>query len=300
MDLRRLRQFLTVVQLGSFGRAAVALSLSQPTLTRNIRTLEDELGAPLFQRGPRGATLTAAGQKFQPRAQSMVNEADRALAELDPGRPAETEQVRLGVSPHFLFDVAPAAIARCLMEAPGLNIQVSTGTFEHLVESIRSRDLDVTLCLVPDFTTLRGADTIELTLETLYGEQLVAVAPLGHPVLTGPVTLEAAAAVRWIVPFQMSLLYRFESAFHRHGYPVPMQALNTSSITLARRMVDEAGLLAMLPLSLVETDIAAGRLVRLDVPELAFDYVATLISRQRDPSQGPRRLADALREAARR
>jgi DNA-binding transcriptional LysR family regulator len=68
MDLSQLERFLVVAETGNLRRAAVRLHLSQPALTQSIRSLEQALGATLFERGTRGVTLTSCGDALVPRA----------------------------------------------------------------------------------------------------------------------------------------------------------------------------------------------------------------------------------------
>ena len=81
MSLAQLEYFVAVAEEAHVGRAAARLCISQPPLTRQIRSLEDELGAPLFERTPRGMRLLPAGERF-------LAPARRVLAELDAARRA--------------------------------------------------------------------------------------------------------------------------------------------------------------------------------------------------------------------
>jgi DNA-binding transcriptional LysR family regulator len=78
MELRDLRSFVAVAHQRNFSRAAEQLHVSQPALSEQIRKLEDELGAPLFERTSRGATLTDAGEAFLPHARAVLSQADQA------------------------------------------------------------------------------------------------------------------------------------------------------------------------------------------------------------------------------
>ncbi len=141
MELRHLRYFVAVAETLHFSRAAARLHLTQPALSRQVRDLEAEIGAPLFQRHGTSITLTPAGTAFFPRAREILAASDRAGAEAR----AAGRQLRLG---HYgtlwldLFAPALRAFARAHLE---VDLHTEERTAAGLVEGLRRGELDFAL-----------------------------------------------------------------------------------------------------------------------------------------------------------
>ncbi|AZC23849.1 MULTISPECIES: LysR family transcriptional regulator [Pseudomonas] len=116
LDLRRLRYFLTVAEELHFGRAALRLHLAQPPLTRQISTLENELGFRLFDRTSRAVSLTPQGQHFLPYAQAVLEQVERAQVMADKLAAGSAGQLALGYASSIalseLFSQALQAFAQ--------------------------------------------------------------------------------------------------------------------------------------------------------------------------------------------
>jgi DNA-binding transcriptional LysR family regulator len=96
MELRHIRYFLAVAEEMNFTRAAKKVGIGQPPLSQQIRSLEEELGAPLFRRVPRGVELTDSGKAFLPEAQTILAQAERAKKIAQRGARGELGSLRLG------------------------------------------------------------------------------------------------------------------------------------------------------------------------------------------------------------
>lgn len=173
MELRHLRYFIAVAEEGSLLAAAERrLNTSQPSLSRQIRDLEAEVGVPLLQRQPRGVALTPAGHVFLGHARLSIAQAEAALqGARQVGRP-ERPIFRLG----FLASREPwiPYILRVLRdEAPNIEIRLSSHSSPELAFALKCRDLDAAI--------LRREDYIpELRFKPLCEEPLVAMLPADH------------------------------------------------------------------------------------------------------------------------
>ena len=124
MELHQLRYLVAVARTTNFSRAAEHCHVSQPSLSQQIQKLEDELGERLFDRLPRHAKLTAAGEAFLPRAQRILTEIETARREVRDARGLLRGQVTVGVLPTIAPYFLPRAIAAFSAAFPGVEVVV--------------------------------------------------------------------------------------------------------------------------------------------------------------------------------
>jgi DNA-binding transcriptional LysR family regulator len=122
-----LRLFLAVAETGSLSAAARRLRLGQPTLSRRMAELEDELDEPLFTRGTAGVTLTAAGERLRPLALRMAEWATEAAQAVAKGRRGPEGRVRIAAPPGVAFDFLAPFAAAMRTRAPGITLEVLAG-----------------------------------------------------------------------------------------------------------------------------------------------------------------------------
>ena len=142
LDLRRLRYFVKVAELGSLTRAAEALHMAQPALSQHIRGLEDEIGAKLLARGPRGVTLTEAGQRMLEESRAMLAGA-QSLAERVRGDSSEPEgEVVIGVGQTVGSLLMLPLLQAAAQRLPRVRIQIREMLSGLLPELVRSGAVD--------------------------------------------------------------------------------------------------------------------------------------------------------------
>lgn len=166
MELRQLRYFLQIADFKSFSRAALAVRIAQPALSRHIRKLEEELGVALFYRDGRGAILTEQGQRYYERVGGILRQLDQATAELQSDDDAPTGEVSLGVptelGPHFILQIVQSFRTRY----PNARLRVAESGSAQIAEWLQSSRLDAGFIYDPqDYQTLPIKSVVE---ETLY------------------------------------------------------------------------------------------------------------------------------------
>ena len=126
MDQRQIERFVDVVESGSLTRTSRRLHISQPALSKSLRHLEEQLGAKLLERGPRGIKVTKFGDVFYRRARSIKAEFRRAREDLDNLIGSTAGQGTLGVTPGpgVLDSILPEAVFRVAVKRPNLRFAI--------------------------------------------------------------------------------------------------------------------------------------------------------------------------------
>jgi LysR family hydrogen peroxide-inducible transcriptional activator len=173
MNLRDLKYLVALADLRHFGKAADACFVSQPTLSTQIRKLEDELGVALVERAPRKVMLTAAGQDVVQRARRIVAEVEQmkeaARRSMDP----ESGSLRLGVFPTLGPYLLPHVVPRLRERFPQLELLLVEEKSDVLLQRLREGKLDATLLALP-------VHDEQLHAQFLFEEPFVLAAPRQH------------------------------------------------------------------------------------------------------------------------
>lgn len=172
MQLQQLSYFVAVAEVRHFTRAAEALRVAQPSLSKQIRTLEAELGAPLFSRARGNITLTPAGEALLPLARRILADVETARREVQDLTGLRRGRVRLGATPSLFAGLLADALARFRARYPGIELRVDEGGSRDLVRDLARGHLDMALIILP----LQSTDP---ALETtpILREKLVVVSP---------------------------------------------------------------------------------------------------------------------------
>jgi DNA-binding transcriptional LysR family regulator len=173
VEFGQLRSFVAVAEELHFRRAADRLHLAQPSVSKQIRTLEAELGVKLFDRDRRGATLTAAGEALLPEARELLVRAEQAAANTRATGTGERGRLRLSLTRSLTGGIAGAIVDEYRARYPEVQIELSVGNTMLHVEQLHAGDIDVGFVRPP----LEDPGLVELPLGR---EPMVCVLPKGH------------------------------------------------------------------------------------------------------------------------
>ena len=174
MNLRSLHYFVKLSDLRHFSKAAEACFVSQPTLSTQIKKLEDELGVQLVERSPRKIMLTPVGEEIAERARLILSDVDqiRAVARR-AGDPADGN-LRLGLFPTLAPYFLPHVIPTIRKQYPNLRLQLAEEKTEDILKMLQQGELDAALLALP-------INDDGLDMEILFEEPFVMALPGGHP-----------------------------------------------------------------------------------------------------------------------
>ena len=174
MNLRDLRYLVALAEQRHFGRAAEACHVSQPTLSTQIKKLEDELGVALVERAPRQVMLTPAGHDIAARARRVLAEVDQMRETARRTADPEAGSIRLGLFPTLGPYLLPHVVPRIRARFPRLELLLVEEKTETVLHMLRDGKLDAAVLALP-----LHEDWLET--EFLFEEPFLLAVPEGHP-----------------------------------------------------------------------------------------------------------------------
>lgn len=273
ITLRRLEVFVAVVEARGFGAAAIALDITQPSVSVHMRALEEKVGAALFERQPGlSPQLTDAGRTLYAYAQETLERASAMSAALGRSRRKLRFAAQRFVANHLLtktFETLPTSF-------PDIEIIARTGTFEETHALFRSGAVDLMFLLSP------ASDVAELHTEAMGRYRLAFITGPDHPLAKQQrISSELLASYPFISAYRGSYFGRsIEAMMDAAGIPRPVIAAQVQEMSMVRDMVMAGMGIACSLRRSVHKDLAAGTMVELDVD---LDPMHLVLSHARNP-----------------
>lgn len=149
MDIRHVQYFLEVARQSSFTKAAQQLYITQPTISKMIRSLEEEIGVVLFDRVGKRVELTDAGKVFQTQAQLMMQTFENMTAQLDDLMKLKKGRIRIGLPPMIGANFFPKVIGEFREKYPGITLQLFEDGAKKVESDVGAGALDIGVVLLP-------------------------------------------------------------------------------------------------------------------------------------------------------
>ncbi len=301
MNLEQLTSFVEVSRTGHFTQAAERLHLAQPSLSRQISTLERELGVELFHRVRGNVALTAAGERLLPIARRMLADADTARGEMAELAGLRRGRIRLGATPTLCTSLVVEVIAEFRGRYPGIDIEILERGSRSLLSALVEGALDLAL-IVTSVSSERARAVLER--EPILSERLVVVssADAADPFETGaraegaPISLADLAQVPQVsFPESYDLRVAMDAAFGAEGI-VPTIAVEGAEMDAALRFAERGIGVAVVPAM-----VAVNRPALRATPFAAAELTRTVsIARRSDmaPTHAAAAMQGLIREVA--
>jgi len=174
MNFRALQYFVKLAELKHFSKAADACFVSQPTLSTQIRKLEEELGVSLVERAPRKVMLTPIGEDIAHRARHVLRDIEHIKGAARRSKDPETGTIKLGIFPTLAPYLLPHVIPQIRQQYPDLRLQLAEEKTENILNMLDQGHLDAGLLALP-------IEEQGMEVEILFEEPFVTAMPASHP-----------------------------------------------------------------------------------------------------------------------
>ena len=262
MRLQQLQLIVVLAEAGSLRAAASRLNVTQPALTKALRQLEDEFGASLVTRTPKGARLTPAGELVAARAATVAREIERAREEVQWQQREHDAQVAVGVSPAAAIVVLPGVLARLRARWPQLRVRIVDAVYPRSLTMVRGGEIDLAVGPLPP----EGAGR-DLRVAPLFDTHQLLVARRDHP-LAGARRLAELQRAAWVLtgprggPGDPQRL-----GFERLGLVIPHVELECESFSTLLAVMPSVDVVGLMPEGFYHSHAAAHGIVSLPIED---------------------------------
>jgi LysR family cyn operon transcriptional activator len=237
MELRHLRYFLSIVKIGSFTKASDELCITQPTLSHQIRQLEDQLGCELFDRSGRRVQLTNAGQIFAEYAHRAIKEVENGKAAIQEFQKLRLGSLSFGVISSFINSLLPPVLSRFQEKYPDILLTVLELPTGELERQVREGEIAFGLAYGP------AVSTENVQWETLFKEELaLIVSPLHALAGLKSVSFQTIAQTPLALLTREYISRRIIDAAFMKSMSAPLVHIETNSIDAILQMVSNTQL----------------------------------------------------------
>lgn len=288
MDFRQLKYFVQIAENGNFSRAAEALRIAQPSLSQQIKGLEDELGVQLFIRHARGVTMTDPGQQLYDHACRILQEMDDAKGSIRLRSSSPSGRVSVGLPTSACRGISVELHQTMERRFPNVNLHIVEAMTGYLDELIQAGRLDV--ALLYDHKAFEHVAWTEMMTE-----ELMLFAPSDHP-LSKKKSISFRSIFKWptVLPGRPNVArVVIEQLAARHD--IAMSAKDCDSLPAIAKMVCHSGFMTIMPHFAFLDEIARNEMVAIPIigPTPAWT-LSVVVSQRTMNARGSEAVATAM------
>ncbi|MCE5168433.1 LysR family transcriptional regulator [Paenibacillus profundus] len=288
MDLKWIHTFVHAAAHENFRRTAEDLYISQPTVTIQMKQLEQYLGCQLFTRVGRRVQLTEAGRRFLPHAKHLLDVHKEGLQDLLRFKQGFSRSLNLAVSPLVAAYLIPHVLSQYVDTNPDVEIQVQVLESKHIADAVLQNQVDLGLSRM-------WANDDSLSCEVLGEDRVILVAPHdGYDnEVAAPLDLEELLARHMLLTYNHPEYWEPIMQELQMRYPY-LRTMLVTQVHVTKRFIEEGLGISFLPEITVRRERMEGRLLQVDCPELKLPTARTYAIMKRDVTEG-RRFLDFFR-----
>ncbi|MDQ7019470.1 MAG: LysR family transcriptional regulator [Robiginitomaculum sp.] len=285
LDIRHLRHFEAVYRLRSFVRAAKETSVTQSALTKSIKALENEIGAPLFDRTTHSVTPTKTGDILIRYAKDVISSLGLFEQQAASINDLDTGSLTLGSGPYPLEPLITTALRDFAKHFPSIHVTLQTGSSNALLERLMNRTLDLVVCDISKYQ--HGPFSDQIAVDVLPPEPIVLIHDRYHPLSGKTITLEKLAPYAWASPTASPGLFRrLPTELRQRAFPTGYAHYRVEVISACLEIVRGSTVLTAIPRSLARRVYENGNLIMRPLPGSfqTNDGIHTLAHKAKSPA----------------
>lgn len=293
MEIRQLRYFLKIAELGSFSRASQTLHIAQPALSHQIAQLEGELGHGLLHRRHNGVQMTEQGQAFYSHAQRILKEIDDLPNVVNMSATQLRGTVAVGLPQSTASQYAMPLIAELGKRHSGIGLELFDEISGNLLRGINSGRLDIAVIVSDE-------DALVANAIPLMDEELFCITSI-HNDIGESLPVERLAEMALTLPgMHHGVRALVENAVRAHGAVLPTPTIVANSISIMRKAIDTCSVSSVLPWGAVSEGILAGTIRAIPLEPRMSRRVHVCVSKDSQLSLAGCAVRDLLIELTRR
>jgi DNA-binding transcriptional LysR family regulator len=295
LRLSQLRVLVAVADLGQLKRVAEFLNVTPPAVSKQLAELEAALGKPVLTRVGNRLEFTSVGELLVRRARDVLQQLERARAELDELCSGASGNVAVGAVPSVAPVLFPAIVSALRANAPNAWMKLHEGRFAELAPMLLDGRLDV--LFARDTTQASDDDVVR---EVVMDDPLAVVCGTQHPIARTPkLAWSDLAGIPWILPLRGSSTFmHLESLLLRHDLTIPRASIESGSWNGSASVLRSHPLLALFPLAYARSFLSAQDIAILPLSTEGIQDTIEAVWRKADASPLVPLLVDSVRRMA--